>query len=99
MGIVSGEIFPSFQRHIKIVEWAMDDAAIYLIEAEIGLLPLKYGPRISGILFPLNSIRGLASQVAQDDNNNNLNIFQVRLFVGLYRNVSVRLFRCDVPEV
>ena len=31
----------------------MDAAAIYRTEAEIGLLPLKNGPRISGVTYSL----------------------------------------------
>ena len=51
MGVVSKN-FPPFQRHTKIVEVEMDDAAIYRREAEIGLLPLYNGPRISGVTYP-----------------------------------------------
>ena len=53
----------------------MDGAAIYRTEAEIGFLPLKNRPRKSGITY--SPIRGLAFQVAQDNNNNNIKMKEI----------------------
>ena len=48
----------------------MDSVAIYRREAEIGLLLLQNRPPFSGVTIPfaLNPVRGLASQVAEDNN-------------------------------
>ena len=68
-GIVSAENLPPFQRHIRIVEMEMVSAAIFHTEAEIGLLPLKNGPLISGVTYPLclkhNTGLGLPSGTRQ----------------------------------
>ena len=86
MHVVSEENFPPLQEHIKIVEVEMDGAAIYRREAEIRLLYFKMdlASQKQCTPFALNPVRGLATQVAQD--NNNMHIYTLKCIIcfGIY---------------